>query len=185
MSEIPFKKKSLAELDRLSVDQYRTQPPLPLVVVLENIRSLQNVGAIFRSADAFRIAHLHLTGFTGTPPHRDIERAALGSTQSVPWSHTPDPLVALEALRAQGYTLAALELTHASTSLQAFAAGAVPTPLALVLGNEVDGVSAGALARCQVALEIPQFGTKHSLNVAVAAGIALYALCTALRSQSQ
>ena len=178
---MPFTKKSLAELDRLSLEQYRALPPLPLVLVLENLRSLQNVGAIFRSADAFRIAHLYLTGFTGQPPHRDIERAALGSTASVPWSHHPDPLALFDQL-APTHTLAALELTHGSTRLDAFVAGPVPTPLALVVGNEVEGVSAAALARCQLALEIPQHGTKHSLNVAVATGIALYALATALRA---
>lgn len=180
---MPFEKKSLAELDRLSVEQYRAQAPLPVVLVLENLRSLHNVGAIFRSADAFRIGHLYLTGFTGQPPHRDIERAALGSTASVPWSHHPDPLALLDTLKAQGHTLAALELTHGSTRLDAFAAGAIPTPLALILGNEVDGVSAAALSRCTLALEIPQHGTKHSLNVAVTAGIALYALCTNLQTR--
>ncbi len=179
---MPFAKKSLAELDRLSVEQYRVQPPLPVVLVLENLRSLHNVGAIFRSADAFRIGHLYLTGFTGQPPHRDIERAALGSTQSVPWSHHPDPLALLDQLSAT-HTLAALELTHGSTPLDAFAAVTIPTPLALVLGNEVEGVSAAALSRCALALEIPQHGTKHSLNVAVSAGIALYAICTALRTR--
>jgi len=181
---MPLTKKSLPELDRLTVEQYREQPTLPVVLVLENIRSLNNVGSMFRTADAFRVERIVLTGYTGTPPHREIERAALGSTQSVAWSHHPDPLAALDELSAQGYTLAALEQTHGSTALEAFVLGSVPTPLALIVGNEVDGVSEAALARCSLALEIAQYGTKHSLNVAVSAGIALHAICTALRRES-
>lgn len=148
-------------------------PRRPLVAVLENIRSLWNVGSIFRSSDAVRLAHLHLCGFTGHPPRPEIEKTALGATESVPWSYWSRSEDSLLWLRDAGYQLLALELTTASRPLSEIE---LEPPVALVVGNEVTGVSDEALALCHAAAEIPMYGMKESLNVSVAFGVAAYAL---------
>ncbi len=168
-----MRKLKLEELNRVSVDEFKEQEKLPLVVVLDSVRSLHNVGSIFRTADGFAVESLALCGITGQPPHREIEKTALGATQSVAWQHVPDITTILLDLKSKGYILVALEQAEGSTMLNEFQ----PIPnehYALILGNEVNGVSEEAMALIDVCLEIPQFGTKHSFNVVVSAGIALW-----------
>lgn len=168
-------KLKITEMERLSVDDYHHGTKVPLLVVLDNIRSMNNVGSIFRTADAFRLEGLVLCGITAQPPHPDIHKTALGAEDSVPWRYASDSLQLVQELRAAGYTLLVLEQTHERVCLQDF----VPDPqgrYALVLGNEVRGVREELVAAADYCLEIPQYGTKHSLNVSVAAGIALWTL---------
>ncbi len=141
--------------------------------MLDNVRSLHNVGSAFRTADAFRVQKIFLTGITGTPPHREIEKTALGATASVDWQYAPDTAALLQELRAQGWTLVAVEQTTESVPLQQFAMPA-NQKLCLVFGNEVHGVSEAAVALVHQALEIPQAGTKHSLNISVCLGIVVW-----------
>lgn len=161
------------ELDRLSVKEFKASSKFPIVIVLDNVRSLHNVGSVFRTADGFAVEKMLLCGITGTPPHREIEKTALGATQSVEWAHHPDPVEVVRQLKAEGYTVCAVEQVQGSVYLNNF----VPVPTdkyALVFGNEVDGVSEAVLKHIDVCLEIPQFGTKHSFNVSVTAGILLW-----------
>lgn len=160
----------MQELNRLSTGDFKTAAKLPLVLVLDNVRSGLNVGSVFRTADAFALRQVALCGITAQPPHREILKTALGSTESVDWTYYNSAAEAIQQLKLEGYRVYAVEQTRQKIWLHDF----VPTPgghYALVLGNEVDGVDEQALALCDGALEIPQFGTKHSLNVAVAAGI--------------
>lgn len=168
-----MKKLSLEELGRLSVDEFKQADKLPVCVVLDNIRSLHNVGSAFRTADAFRVEKLLLTGITGTPPHREIHKTALGATESVAWQYEASVEAALQQLKAQGYLIVAVEQTTASKPIHQFT---VPKDkkLALVFGNEINGVSDEAIALTDIALEIPQHGTKHSLNVSVCLGIVVW-----------
>jgi tRNA G18 (ribose-2'-O)-methylase SpoU len=168
-----MKKLKLEELNRLSQEEFRDAEKFPLCVVLDNIRSMHNVGSVFRSADAFRVSKLWLCGYTPQPPHREIRKTAIGAEETVAWEHAPDAAALAQRLRQEGWTLVAVEQTTGSVPLGEFRPKAGER-LALILGNEVDGVQASVLEHCQVAVEIPQFGTKHSLNVSVAAGIVLY-----------
>mgnify|MGYP005847231085 CR=1 FL=1 len=161
------------ELGRSKADEALHSPKLPVALVLDNIRSALNVGSIFRSADALAASRLILCGITACPPHREILKTALGSTASVDWGYCETTEAALRQLKEAGYRLWAAEQTDPSTPLHHWRPEA-DTPCAIVLGNEVSGVSEEALALCDGALEIPQFGAKHSLNVAVAAGIILW-----------
>lgn len=175
-------KLKITEMERLSADDYRTSAKLPLILVLDSIRSMNNIGSIFRSADAFRIEGLILCGITAQPPHPDIHKTALGAEESVPWRYGSSALEAVRELQAKGYTVLALEQAHESLRLDHF----VPQPgarYALVLGNEVKGVAEEVVAAADHCLEIPQYGTKHSLNVSVAAGIALWQLAHPLFPQ--
>ena len=172
-----MKKLSLEELDRLSVDVYRDVSKTPVCLVLDNVRSLHNVGSAFRTADAFRVEKIYLTGITGTPPHREIEKTALGATESVSWEYIDNTLTVINALREQGYAICVVEQTTESIPLNRF----TPDPsmkYCLVFGNEVHGVSNEVVETCDVALEIPQFGTKHSLNVSVCIGIVIWDIYT-------
>ena len=175
-------KLKITEMERLSANDYRTSAKLPLILVLDSIRSMNNIGSIFRSADAFRIEGLILCGITAQPPHPDIHKTALGAEESVPWRYSGSALEAVGELQAKGYTVLALEQDHESLRLDHF----VPEPgarYALVLGNEVKGVGEEVVAAADHCLEIPQYGTKHSLNVSVAAGIALWQLAHPLFPQ--
>ena len=175
-------KLKITEMERLSADDYRTSAKLPLILVLDSIRSMNNIGSIFRSADAFRIEGLILCGITAQPPHPDIHKTALGAEESAPWRYSSSALEAVGELQAKGYTVLALEQAHESLRLDHF----VPEPgarYALVLGNEVKGVGEEVVAAADHCLEIPQYGTKHSLNVSVAAGIALWQLAHPLFPQ--
>ena len=169
------------ELNRLSVNEFRQSEKMPIVVVLDNIRSMHNVGSVFRTADAFLVRGIYLCGFTPQPPHRDIHKTALGATETVEWKYFDSTAAAVGSLREAGYAVFAVEQTEGSVSLQEVcsqvsgAEGSLK-PLAVVFGNEVEGVSAEALAGCNGAIEIPQWGMKHSLNISVAAGIVLWEL---------
>ncbi len=166
-----MRKLSLDELGRLSPEEYRKETKLPVVVVLDNIRSLSNIGSIFRTADAFRVAAVYLCGITAKPPHREIHKTALGATESVEWHYFETTLDALKKLRAENYTIVAVEQTDESRLLQETE---IEPPLALFFGNEVHGIEDQVVANCDHCVEVPQSGTKHSLNVSVCAGIVLW-----------
>jgi 23S rRNA (guanosine2251-2'-O)-methyltransferase len=168
-----MKKLQMDELNRLSVEEFKKADKSGLVIVLDNIRSQHNIGSVFRTADAFRAEALYLCGITATPPHREIQKTALGATESVHWAYFEHTPLAIEKLKAEGYCIIAVEQTDASILLNNF----VPEKgkkYALVFGNEVHGVAQDVVNTCDLSLEIPQFGTKHSLNIAVSAGIVLW-----------
>jgi len=168
-----MKKLSYEEikLSRPDLNKLFRLPRFPVVTVLENIRSLYNVGSMFRTADAARIRYMYLCGYTPHPPRKEIEKTALGSTESVPWEHSTKPASVIRMLKNQGFTIAALEHTTKSISYYLYE---YTYPLCIVVGNEVEGITNDILSLCDVALEIPMFGIKHSLNVAVAYGIVVY-----------
>lgn len=168
------------EITRPSPTEVETLPKHPVAGVIDNVRSIYNVGSIFRTSDAARIEHLYLTGYTGTPDHKDLHKTALGAQDTVRWSHHDEALPVLADLREQGYTLAALEITDAPTRPSEVPESAFP--LALVVGNEVDGVRNAVIDTVDIALEIPQYGAKQSLNVAVAYGIAVFDLVRRYRA---
>lgn len=168
-------KLKLEELGRASVEEFKAAVKIPVVVVLDNIRSMQNVGSVFRTSDAFAVEKILLCGITAKPPHRDIQRAALGATESVEWEYEEEVLSALELYKNEGYKIIGLEQTSESVLMNAGTFAVTPNEkYVLVLGNEVEGISDDVLPILDLALEIPQSGTKHSLNVSVAAGIALW-----------
>ncbi|MCX6298733.1 MAG: RNA methyltransferase [Bacteroidetes bacterium] len=169
-----MRKLSMDELDRMTVAQFKEAKKNPIVVVLDNIRSMHNVGSVFRTADAFRIEAICLCGYTPQPPHRDIQKTALGATETVNWLYYPTTKEAIEDLKKFDYTVLAIEQVEGSESLDQF--NNTDRKLAIVLGNEVEGVDAEALAICDGCIEIPQLGMKHSLNISVAAGIVLWKL---------
>jgi len=169
-----MRKLSMDELDRMTVAQFKEAKKNPIVVVLDNIRSMHNVGSVFRSADAFRIEAICLCGYTPQPPHRDIQKTALGATETVNWLYYATTKEAIEDLKKFDYTVLAIEQVEESESLDQFTN--TDRKLAIVLGNEVEGVDAEALAICDGCIEIPQLGMKHSLNISVAAGIVLWKL---------
>ena len=168
-----MKKLSLEALGRISVAEFKDSEKIPVCILLDNVRSLHNVGSAFRTADAFRIEKIYLTGITGTPPHREIQKTALGATESVAWEYAESTTTALEKLKAEGYSLVIVEQTTDSIALQTFEA-TVGAKYCLVFGNEVNGVSEEAIALGDLALEIPQLGTKHSLNISVCLGIVVW-----------
>jgi len=168
-----MKKLKLEELGRISVDEFKESEKIPVCILLDNIRSLHNVGSAFRTADAFRIEKIYLTGITGTPPHREIQKTALGATESVDWEYVENTGKAIAELKNQGYKIVIVEQTTDSIPLQTFE-GEANTRYCLVFGNEVNGVSEDAIALGDLALEIPQLGTKHSLNISVCLGIVLW-----------
>lgn len=145
-----------------------------MVLVLDDIRSMSNVGSLFRSADAFRVEKLYLCGITGKPPHKEIRKTALGAEETVAWEAADSVITCVENLKKEGYKILALEQTTQSIDIREFKS--VEKALALILGNEVDGVNQEVIDRCDAVLEIPQYGTKHSFNVAVSGGIALWEL---------
>lgn len=160
-------------LGRATLEAYRNQPKNPVVLVADNIRSLNNVGSLFRSCDAFAVTRLILCGITATPPSRDIHKTALGAELSVEWSYFRSTAEAVKELKQAGWRIAALEQAEGATMLNEFHPEP-ETKYAVIVGNEVDGVSQEVIDLCDLAIEIPQYGTKHSLNVAVAAGIVLW-----------
>jgi 23S rRNA (guanosine2251-2'-O)-methyltransferase len=170
-----MRKLSMDELNRKSVTEFKTAEKMPVTVVLDNVRSMNNVGSVFRTADGFLIERLCLCGYTPQPPHRDIQKTALGATETVAWKGFGNTVETLQSLKNEGYYLVAVEQVTRSISLETFEWNGAEK-LAIVLGNEVEGVSAEALALCDAAIEIPQAGVKHSLNISVAAGIVLWKL---------
>ena len=168
-----YRKLKITEMNRISVEQFHDAEKLPLVVVLDSVRSLYNVGSVFRTADAFRLAGIVLCGITATPPNAEIHKTALGAEDSVAWKHFDDTMEAVQWLRDEGYTLLAIEQCEGSTMLNDFH----PDPslrYAVILGNEVKGVQQSVVDACDGCIEIPQFGTKHSMNVSVTAGIIIW-----------
>lgn len=166
---------TMTELGRVSALDYSSRNLRPIRLVLDNLRSRHNVGSVFRTADAFGIEGLVLCGFTPLPPHREIEKTALGATVSVPWSHSKTTVEAVLQLKADGYRVIVVEQTEKAQDLGAFAAPS-DHRLALVLGNELSGVAPEVIAQADLCLTIPQHGSKHSLNVSVCAGIVLWQL---------
>lgn len=167
-------KLSNEALNRLSIKEFKNADKQPVVVVLDNVRSLNNVGSVFRTADAFLIEEIMLCGVTGTPPNKEIEKTALGATSSVKWSHYAGTQQALSELKKRGYKLCAVEQATNSLALNSIEYGG--EKIALVFGNEVYGVEQEVIDYCDVVIEIPQAGSKHSLNIAVSAGITLWEL---------
>ena len=168
-----MKKLKLDELGRISVAEFRGAEKLSVSLLLDNVRSLHNVGSTFRTADAFRIEKIYLTGITGTPPHREIHKTALGSTDSVAWEYFEKPEAAARILKEQGYQIIIIEQTNESIPLQKFHPEK-GKKYCLVFGNEVHGVSEGVIDYGDAAIEIPQTGTKHSLNISVCLGIVVW-----------
>lgn len=168
-----MEKKTIWDLERPDVETFRRQPKLPLVLVLDNVRSLNNIGSMFRTADAFAIEGIALCGISTPPPSPEIHKTALGAEESVAWKYFPTTLEALDYLEDKGYHLCCLEQVMDSVALQDFCP-AKGCKYALVVGHEVEGVAPEVVNRCQTAIEIPQYGTKHSLNVAVSAGVSMW-----------
>ena len=187
LSTLNFMQKlTIQEMNRLSADAFREAEKLPLVVVLDNVRSQHNVGAVFRTADAFLLEGLYLCGITPKPDvlstNNDLHKTALGAEQTVAWQAFAETMDAVKALQARGYKVYAVEQAHHSISLeQAEEAVKTPAGVAIVLGHEVFGVKQEVVDTCDGCIEIPQYGTKHSLNVSVTAGIVMYSLATAMR----
>ncbi|MBG6233768.1 tRNA G18 (ribose-2'-O)-methylase SpoU [Pedobacter sp. CAN_A7] len=168
-----MQKLKLEDLNRVSVEAFKEQEKLPVVVILDNVRSMHNVGSVFRTGDGFAIEKLVLCGITANPPHREIEKTALGATASVDWEHVEETTAAVTTLREQGYTIIAIEQAKNSTMLHTYQPD-MTKKYALIFGNEVDGVSDEVMAMCDECIEIPQFGTKHSFNIVISAGIVLW-----------
>ena len=168
-----MEKKSLLDLERLSTEQYKEIDKLSFVVVLDNIRSLNNIGSVFRTSDAFLVEKIYLCGITATPPHTDIHKTALGAEDSVEWVYFNNTIDAVEKLQSDGYIVYAIEQVKDSFSLQNMLLKS-NEKYALVLGNEVKGVQQEVVDKCNGCIEIPQFGTKHSLNVSVTAGLVIW-----------
>ncbi|MEI6692809.1 MAG: RNA methyltransferase [Chlorobium sp.] len=178
---LEFRKLSGSEMNRLSIQQYAQVPKHPLFLMLHNIRSMWNVGSMFRTADAAGIEKMILSGYTATPPRKEIDKTALGAQETVVWEYHPDPVELLSQLKKDGVTICGLEITDRSRPYTTVNRGEFP--MCLVVGNEVEGLEPDVLALCDDVLEIPQYGTKHSLNVSVAAGIALFELVRVFRNQ--
>src|SRR6185437_3013931 len=170
-----MRKLKLAELNRVSVAEFKNGEKFPIVVVLDNVRSMHNIGSIFRTADGFAVEQLCLCGITAQPPHREIEKTALGATQSISWTYYENTRQAIEKLRAEGYLIIVIEQAENSLMLHDFKPQAAAR-YAVIFGNEVNGVSDEVMENIDVCIEIPQFGTKHSFNVVVSACIVLWDL---------
>lgn len=171
--ETDRKKKNIIELTRTSLREYREKEKLPIAVLLDNVRSMYNVGAVFRTADAFLLHGIMLSGITGCPPHPEISKTALGAEESVEWSYFSDSVKAVKEMKKKGWKICVLEQTHNSLPLQDF----IPLKnekYLLVAGNEVNGVNQEIVDKADIVIEIPQYGVKHSLNVSVSVGIALW-----------
>ncbi len=171
-----MKKLSMEELGRMNVEAFKQSEKLPIVVVLDNIRSMNNIGSVFRTCDAFRIEEIILCGITACPPHKDIEKTALGATESVKWSYSKNTLEAIETLKVKNYIIYSVEQVEHSLSLETVSWDGHQA-IALIFGNEVMGVDQEVVDKSDHCIEIPQFGTKHSLNISVSAGIVLWHFC--------
>ena len=173
-----MRKLNISELDRLTIDEFKQIQKVPLVVVLDNVRSMYNVGSIFRTSDAYRVECIYLCGITGRPPHTEIHKTALGAEDSVDWVYFKSALDAVNDLKSRGYKVFAVEQAEGSISfpLPENPLEDLPSGYAIVLGNEVKGVQQDVVDACDTCIELPQYGTKHSLNVATVAGIVIWEL---------
>jgi 23S rRNA (guanosine2251-2'-O)-methyltransferase len=170
-----MRKLGMDELNRKSVAEFKDSQKVPVIIVMDNIRSMHNVGSVFRTADAFLMQGIYLCGYTPQPPHRDINKTALGATESVDWKYFSTTAEAVQSLRDEGYKILAIEQVENSIPLDRVTAAA-GEKLAVIFGNEVSGIDAEVLSLCHGFIEIPQMGMKHSLNISVAAGIVLWEL---------
>jgi 23S rRNA (guanosine2251-2'-O)-methyltransferase len=177
-------KKSMDELGRLSKEEFKSTKKLPITVILEDIRSMHNVGSVFRTADAFLVEQILLCGFTPNPPHRDIHKTALGATETVEWKAYDNTASAIEVLKKDGYRIYAIEQVHNSIELQTFEISN-QDKVAIIFGNEADGVNEETIAMTDGCIEIPQAGSKHSFNISVAAGIVLWEIFKKMNQQSR
>ncbi len=183
-----MRKRSMTELNRLTTEEFKDSEKIPIVIVLDNIRSQHNIGSVFRTADAFRLEAIYLCGITATPPHREIHKTALGATETVDWKYFDSTEEAIKNLKdaaglpgRQGYRIIAVEQANGSTLLQDFYPES-DQKLAIIFGNEVNGIAEEVLRLADTCLEIPQFGTKHSLNISVAVGIVIWDFFCKLKS---
>lgn len=176
-------KLTTEEMGRMSVEEFRASEKLPLTVVLDNVRSLNNIGSVFRTSDAFRVEHIALCGITATPPHREIHKTALGAEDSVAWSYHEDTAECVKGLKERGYKIYAVEQVDDSIKIGISnkELAIEGHPIAIVMGNEIEGVQESLLPLCDGSLEIPQYGTKHSLNVSCAAAIVIWEMFKELR----
>lgn len=168
-----MRKLSMEELNRKTVEAFRQSAKIPVIAVLENIRSAYNVGSVFRTADAFLLEAIYITGYTCTPPHKEIRKTALGAEETVEWKHFPNAGAAIAELKENGYRVFAVEQAENSLHLQDLDFG-VQEKIAVIFGNEVTGVEQSTIGQCEGCIEIPQLGMKHSLNIATAAGVVLW-----------
>ena len=164
------------ELGRLTVDDFKSAEKRPIVLILDDVRSLNNIGSVFRTADAFRCQSIYLCGITATPPHREIHKTALGAEDSVDWKYEKDITESIKVLKKDGYTIIAIEQADGGTMLNEFRKE-VSKKYAFIFGHEINGVSDIALELCDAAIEIPQSGTKHSINISVCVGIVVWEFC--------
>lgn len=176
------RKLKLQELNRINVEEFKSAPKTPIIVVLDNIRSFNNVGSVFRTSDCFRIEKIYLCGITAQPPHREIHKTAIGSTESVDWEYAENTLAVLEKLKANNWKTFAIEQTENSVMLDSF--HPENQKIAIILGNEVEGVQQEVINNCDGVLEIPQIGTKHSLNISVCTGVVLWDLFNKMKSNN-
>ena len=175
-------KRTIAEMGRMSVEEFHTADKLPFIVVLDNVRSQHNIGAVFRTADAMLLEGVYLCGICCCPPNQEIHKTALGAEESVDWTYFADTKEAIRVLKEKGYTCYAVEQAHDSITLeQAAAQISGESKIAVILGHEVFGVQQEVVDACDGCIEIPQYGTKHSMNVSVTAGIVMYRLSEAMR----
>ena len=175
-----MKKLKTKDLQRITIEEFKTSKKTPITIVLDNIRSALNVGSVFRTADSFLIENIILCGITTTPPNKAIRKVALGATESVDWQFAENTLNAVLKLKKNGYHIMAVEQADKSSKLDNFS---LPNkPIAIIMGNEVDGVSEDVINICEEVIEIPQFGTKHSLNISVATGIVIWELWKKINS---
>lgn len=168
-----MRKLKTTELNRLSIDEFKSKEKIPIVIVLDNVRSQYNVGSVFRTADAFCISEIHLCGITATPPNREMHKSALGATESVSWKYYKETIESILALKREGYRICSVEQTDESIpadKLSFHESGKI----ALVFGNEINGIDEAVISESDLSIEIPQFGTKHSLNISVTAGIIMW-----------
>jgi 23S rRNA (guanosine2251-2'-O)-methyltransferase len=172
-----MRKLANEELNRISVEDYKKTEKTPIVIVLDNVRSLNNIGSVFRTADAFLIEKIFLCGITATPPHREIHKTALGATESVDWEYVSETIDCVQRLKSEGYIIISIEQADESVMLNDYKVDFLQNKYALIFGNEVEGVSEQIVTLSDVCIEIPQFGTKHSLNIAVSVGMVTWEFC--------
>lgn len=183
MDDQKFRKLKNSELGRLTADEFRRAAKTPISLILDNIRSLNNIGSVFRTADAFRLEKIYLCGITATPPHKDIQKTALGATESMDWEYAGDTLKLIQSLQKKGTVVISIEQSENSIPLDELSLEEGKS-YALVFGNEVKGISQDVVSASDMVCEIPQYGTKHSLNIAVSAGVVIWDVFCKLRKQA-